>query len=149
MNKFKSILAMLAVAVFAVACQKETTPAIEYLDVTPNNLSGKWQLVEWNGQPLSGGTYFYVEFTRKDREFTIWQNFDSISSNAHEVTGQYNIQTDVELGAIIIGKYNYDGGFWAHNYEVNDLTSTSMTWVAVDDSNFVQKFVRVNNIPVK
>ena len=151
MNRLKSIFAVLAFVVMAIACQKEPAGGqVEYLDVTPNNISGKWKLVEWNGQPLTGGTYFYVEFVRKDRKFTIWQNFDSILNNAHEVTGTFNIETDVELGAIIIGKYDYDGGLWSHKYEVNDLTSDSMTWVvAFEDDRFTQKFVRVDNIPVK
>ena len=151
MNKFKSILVVLAVAMLAIACQKDSDGTKEqYLDVTPNNLAGKWQLVEFNGDPLIGGTYFYVEFFRKDRKYTIWQNFDSISNNAHEVTGTYNIMTDVEYGAIIVGKYDYDGGLWSHKYEVNDLTANTMTWVvAYEDDVHVQKFVRVDNIPVK
>ena len=150
MNRVKSNLAILAVAVLAIACQKETAPAVVYLDVTPNNISGKWKLVEWDGQPLAESTYFYIEIIRKDRKYTIWQNFDSIQENAHEVTGKYNIETDVELGAIIRGKYDFDGGLWTYDYEVNDLTSDSMTWVAIDNENsFTQKFVRVSDIPVK
>ena len=153
MNKFKSILVVLAAAMLAIACQKESAGTkVQYLDVTPNNLVGKWQLVEFNGEPLVGGTYFYIEFVRKDRKFTIWQNFDSISNNAHVETGTFNITTDVEFGAIIIGRYDnvYDGGHWSHKYEVNDLTSDSMTWVvAYEDNVHVQKFVRVDDIPVK
>lgn len=151
MNRLKSILVVLAVAVLAIACQKESAETkVQYLDVTPNNIAGMWQLVEWNGKPLAGGTYFYIEFVRKDRKYTIWQNFDSIADNAHEVTGNYNIETDVEFGAIIVGKYDFDAGLWSHKYEVNDLTANSMTWVvAFEDTIFSQKFVRVDNIPVK
>ena len=150
MNKLKSILAVLAVAVLTIACQKESTDSKgQFLEVTPNNISGKWQLVEWNGESLKAGTYFYIEFIRKDRKFTIWQNFDSISDNAHVSTGAFNIEMDVESGAIVSGKYDYDGGFWSHDYEVNDLTSTTMIWVASDNKSFTQKFVRVSNIPVK
>ena len=138
MNRIKSILAVLAVAMLAIACQKETAPAVVYLDVTPNNISGNWQLVEWNGQQLDAGTYFFIELVRKDKEFTIWQNFDSMSSYPHQVTGNYNLETDVEKGVIIIGKYDFDGGFWSHDYEVNDLTANQMTWVAVDDPGFTQ-----------
>ena len=142
---------MLVVAALAIGCQKETAePKDMYLEVTPNNLAGKWQLVEFNGEPLIGGTYFYIEFVRKDRKFTIWQNFDSISSNAHESTGTYNILEDIELGAIIVGKYEYNASQWSHKYEVNDLTSDSMTWVvAYEEKVHVQKFVRVDNIPFK
>ena len=151
MKRLKSILAVLVVAVLAIACQKEQSGTqVEYLDVTPNNISGKWRLVEWDGQPLAEGTYFYIEIVRKDKKYTIWQNFGSIPENAHKVTGSYNIVTDVLLGAIIRGKYDFDGGLWAYDYEVNDLTSDRMTWVAIDDDNsFTQKFVRVSDIPVK
>ena len=149
MNKFKSILAILVVAVLAIACQKESDSNGQFLEVTPNNVSGKWQLVEWNGESLADGTYFYIEFIRKDKKFTIWQNFDSISENAHVSSGTYNIEMDVEIGAVMSGKYDFDGGFWSHDYEVNDLTSSTMTWVATDNKSFTQKFVRVSNIPVK
>ena len=146
MNRIKSIFVMLVMALASVSCTEET-PVIEYLDVTPNNLSGKWQLVEWNGTPLAENTYFYIEFVRKDRKYTIWQNFDSMGSLPHKVTGIYNIGTDVELGAILSGMYDYDEGFWAHDYEVNDLTGSAMVWVATDEPAFVQKFIRVESLP--
>lgn len=151
MNKLKSVSAILLFAVLAIGCQKESAePKDKYLEVTPNNLAGQWQLVEFNGKPLIGGTYFYIDFVRKDRKFTIWQNFDSISVNAHESTGTYNILTDVEYGAVIVGKYDHDASLWSHKYEINDLTSDSMTWVVVyEDDIHVQKFVRVDSVPVK
>ena len=58
------------------------------------------------------------------------------------MTGIFNIETDLEKGAIIRGIYDYDEGNWSHQYEVNDLTKDSMIWVATDDPSFVQKFVR-------
>ena len=147
MNRLKSILAMLAFAVLAIACQKEQSGTqVEYLDVTPNNISGKWKLVEWNGEPLAGGTYFYIEFVRKDRTFTIWQNFDSMGQMPHEVTGEYNVIKDYQ-GSYLRGMYDNAEGYWAHDYYVLDLTATSMTMVALDDETFVQKFIRVNPLP--
>lgn len=140
MYRIKSLFVMLAVAMLASSCGKEE-PVVEYLDVTPNNISGEWKLVEWSGISQKY-TYFYINFIRKDREFIIYQNFDSMGEMPHVVTGEFNIEPDVELGAIIVGMYDYDEGFWAHRYEVNDLTETTMTWVAVDDPSFVQKFVR-------
>ena len=142
MKVFKSMSVMFAALVLAVACGKEETPVVEYLEVTPNNIAGEWKLVEWNGAALSGDTYFYVEFIRKDREFVIYQNFDSMGQIAHTTEGNFNIQLDVELGAILVGKYKYDGGLWSHDYEVNNLTKSSMEWIAVDDPSFTQKFER-------
>ena len=70
-----------------------------------------------------------------------------MSDYPHVVTGEFNIEMDVELGAIIRGIYDYDEGFWAHEYEVNNLTESSMEWVATDDPSFVQKFKRIPSIP--
>ena len=54
----------------------------------------------------------------------------------------------MELGAIIRGMYDYDSGDWAHRYIVKSLTASEMIWVAKDDENYVQKFERVESIPV-
>lgn len=141
MNRIKSMFFVLA-ALLTVACNREEQPVVEYLDVTPNNISGEWQLVEWKGAALDEDTYFYIDLVRKDREFVIYQNFDSMGNMPHVMTGNFNIETDLVKGAIITGMYDYSEGFWAHQYEVNDLTANTMTWVAVDDAEFVQKFVR-------
>ena len=142
MNRFKSIIAMLAAVTLAASCGKEE-PVVEYLDVTPNNIAGEWELVEWSGVAHEY-TYFYIDFVRKDRKFTIYQNFDSMGQMPHVVTGEFNIEEDLEKGYVIRGMYDYDEGLWAHIYEVNELTETSMTWVAVDDPSFIQKFVRAS-----
>ena len=55
--------------------------------------------------------------------------------------------TDPMNGAVINGKYDNDEGLWQHSYMVKDLTATEMTWIAVDDPNFIQHFVRVESIP--
>ena len=147
MKLFRTIIMVLSAAVVLASCTEET-PVVEYLDVTPNNISGEWELVQWNGNSLEDGTYFYIEFIRKDRKYVIYQNFKSIGEFPQVLTGTFNIETDVELGAIIRGMYDFDGGYWAHDYEVNNLTSGQMEWVAVDDIEFTQKFVK-SKIPAE
>lgn len=147
MKLFRTIIMVLSAAVVLASCTEET-PVVEYLDVTPNNISGEWELVQWNGNALEDGTYFYIEFIRKDRKYVIYQNFKSIGEFPQVLTGTFNIETDVELGAIIRGMYDFDGGYWAHDYEVNNLTSGQMEWVAVDDIEFTQKFVK-SKIPAE
>ena len=72
------------------------------------------------------------------------------SSNVpHVITGKYTLTTDPELGTIIRGSYDHDNGEWAHRYMIQSLTADEMFWVATDDLSFSQKFVRVDNIPVK
>ena len=142
MNRFKSIFVMLTVALSAVSCGKQELPVIEYLDVTPNNIAGEWKLIKWSGSDLDEGSYFYMDLVRKDRKFTVYQNFDSMADMSHVVSGEFNIETDEDLGAVISGMYDYDEGFWAHEYVVRNLTKDSMEWVAVDDDTFVQTFIR-------
>ena len=153
MNTFKKIMtaALVALSFLAVSCDRNDTsePQEIYLDVNANNISGKWELVEWNGNALTAGTYVFMEIVRNDRTFKIYQNLDSFNDVPHVVTGSYNIVTDPELGAIIRGNYDYDAGDWAHRYIIKDLTSEKMTWIAKDDPTFVQKYVRVESIPVK
>ena len=152
MNRIKRLMAALAACVFvAVSCDvnDQTQPQEIYLDVNANNISGQWELVEWNGTSLTSGTYVYLDIVRNDRTYTMYQNIDSFGNVPHKVTGSYFIETDPELGAIIRGNYDHDSGDWAHRYIVKDLTSDSMTWVAKDDPEFIQKFVRVESVPVE
>ena len=146
MNILRKLSILLAAAALASCAEKEEP--IVYLDVNAHNISGSWQLVEWNGAALNEATYMYVNFVRNDKTFTIYQNLDSFVDVPHVVTGSFYIETAVELGAIIRGNYDYDSGDWAHRYIVRDLTGTEMTWIAKDDETYVQKFARVDSIPV-
>ena len=137
-------------AVASMACNKIDDPqdkAPEPLEVNTNNISGKWELVEWNGAPMAEGTYVYMDIER-GKTYTMYQNLDSFSDIPHVITGSYNLATDPELGAIIRGSYDHDNGDWAHRYIIRDLYENEMLWVAKDDPSFTQKFRRVSTIPV-
>lgn len=141
-------LAFVAMSVFAVSCDVEEVESVpQQLEVTAHNISGQWQLIEWNEAALAEGTYVYMDFVRNDKTYTMYQNLDSFSNVPHVVTGSFYIETDPELGAIIRGNYDHDSGDWAHRYIVKSLTSTEMIWVAKDDETFIQKFQRVDSIP--
>ncbi len=152
MNITKTIMAaaLAAFAMVAVSCGKNETPepVEEQLEVNANNISGNWQLVEWNESELAEDTYVYLNFVRNDKTYTMYQNIDSFAGVPHVVTGSYYIYTDVELGAIIRGNYDHDSGDWAHRYVVKSLTATKMVWVAKDDETFIQCFERIDSIPV-
>lgn len=147
MNIIKKISIMLLSAVALISCAEKETPIV-YLDVNAHTISGSWKLVDWNGAALKDSTYMYVNFVRNDRTFTIYQNLDSFTNVPHVATGSFFLETDMELGAVIRGAYDYDSGDWAHRYVVCELTSTSMKWIAKDDPNYVQLFERVDTIPV-
>ena len=97
-----TLLALIATAF--CACDDDKS-YVAPLDVTPNNLAGTWQLVQWNGAPLAEGSYVYIEFIRKDQKYVMYQNLDSFG--ARKLTGRFAIETDEELGAIIYGNYDY------------------------------------------
>lgn len=150
MNKVKSILVTLAVIFSAVACGNKmpVEPPVEYLEVNVSNISGSWELVEWNGAQLQSGTYVFLNIIRKDWTYQMWQNVDSFQDIPHQVTGRFYLDVDPAVGAVIRGDYDHDSGDWAHRYIIKDLTKDSMVWVAKDNADYVQKFVRVESIPV-
>lgn len=147
MKKILILLSIIAIAV--VSCEKnpmrEEPPQLE---VNANNISGQWELVQWNGEYLTEGTYVYLDIVRNDRTYTMYQNMDSFSNVPHVITGSYRLSTDEELGAIIRGTYDHDSGEWSHRYIIQSLTANEMFWVAKDDPSFTQKFRRVSTIPV-
>ena len=138
-NWFYLTLMMLAVTL--CGCSSEDEVVEPQLDVTPHNISGTWQLESWhNGVQLAEGAYLYIELIRKDRLF---KSYDTIGSALPRYrTGVYNIETDPELGAIIRGLYDYDGGDWNHRYIVTSLTASKMIWVAKENPAEVQVFVK-------
>lgn len=153
MNRIKNIMASALVAMTALvfsSCDSNEVPHPEeqQIEVNANNISGKWELVEWNDSPLAEGTYIYLDIVRNDKTYTMYQNIDSFGSLPHVVTGSYYIDFDVELGAVIRGNYDHDSGDWAHRYRIVSLTAGEMIWVAKDDETFIQRFYRVDSIPV-
>ena len=142
MKKFFSLIASVsALVILAVSCG-EKEPVIEYLEVNKNNISGTWSLTEWNGAALKEGSFLRMELIRDDGTFRITENLDSFEDIPRVVTGRYSLDNYDDLGAVISGDYDHDSGFWTHSYVIRDLTSLSMTWIAVDDENFVQVFER-------
>jgi hypothetical protein len=150
MNRIKTMLAIAAIALSAIACEKNDLSQPEELkEVNANNISGKWQLHEWDGAHMLEGTYVYLDIVRNGQTYTMYQNIDSFGDIPHVITGRYFIETDPAVGAVIRGDYDHDSGDWAHRYIVKDLTATSMTWVAKDNPEYIQKYERVESIPVE
>ena len=149
MKLMRIITAYAASLLLMLSCTNKETPAVEYLDVTANNLAGNWEQVEWRGSELVESSYFYMKIVRKDQKFTFYQNTDSMADMPHVITGRFNIEIDPELGAIILGEYDYVGEYWSHRYIVKELTADTMTWIAVDDPTETKKFVRISSIPVE
>lgn len=146
MKKILTFISIIALAFTFMSCEKEQNDAQpQQLEVNANNISGQWELVQWNGNPLAEGTYVYLDIVRNDKTYTMYQNMDSFSNVPHVITGSYYLSTD---GAVIRGSYDHDLGEWSHRYIIQSLTANEMFWVATDDLSFTQKFVRVESIPV-
>ena len=145
MKRLLRFASLLALVCAVAACEKTTETPEPVLDVTANNISGVWRLAGWNDKGLAQGAYVYIEFTRRNTEFTIYENLDSFS--ARKITGRYNIYTDEEHGAIIRGQYDYGNGDWQHRYIVRSLTKTSMTWIALDDADDISVYERCDGVP--
>lgn len=130
-----------ALSSFATSCKPDLSPQPEYLDVTPFNLAGEWELVSLNGSELQYGTYFKITFNRSDKTYEYSSNLNTAKD--YQVTGKYNIVMDEEKGAILRGNYDHDLGYWKRSYVVKDLTKDSMTWVSVPTEAYPDEEVRV------
>ena len=150
MKKILTLISIIAIAFCASSCEKvDDNEQPQQLEVNAHNISGQWELVQWNGNALVEGTYVYLDIVRNDKTYTMYQNMDSFSNVPHVSTGSYALSTDVELGAIIRGSYDHDCGEWAHRYIIKNLTADEMLWVATDDPTFTQTYIRVESIPVE
>ena len=150
MKRIISLIAVIALSAAVISCDKKDLSELQpvQLEVNAHTISGQWQLLKWNGEELAEGTYVYLDIVRNDKTYTMYQNMDSFTDVPHVLTGSYFLYTDEELGAIIRGNYDHDGGEWAHRYSITNLTENEMYWVSTDNPSFTQQFIRVDNIPV-
>ena len=148
MKKWFRTALLLATVVALGACSDKEEYTDPGLEVTVSNIAGIWKLATWNdGTSLADGTYVYMELTRRDRTFTLYENLDSFI--ATRKSGVYNIEIDEDLGAVIRGQYDYGNGDWRHRYIITSLTADTMVWVAKDDAADVSVYERCEAIPAE
>ena len=139
MKRFLGFAMVFVAALVLSSCEKEGGVSNEYLDVTPNNISGVWRVESFdNGVELNEKTYRYIEFRRKDKSFVSYDNLGSME--VQKRSGRFDITTDG--AAVIRGQYNFGQGDWEPSYYVRDLTKERMVWVAIDDESLVTVYVR-------
>jgi hypothetical protein len=139
MKKITNFAIAMLCAVAALSCSEPDESGTVFLDVTPNNISGVWSLKSYDGgHKLGEGTYYYIEFDRKDKTFVSYDNLGSME--VFKNSGRYDIVTDG--AAVIRGMYDFGRGDWEHSYYVRNLTQNSMVWVAVDDESISQVYER-------
>ncbi len=145
MKKITNLFMLLAIALF-VACDEPIDTTVPTLKVTPYNLDGSWKLESLSGNQLASGTYVYLVLDSRST-FEIYDNTSSMYPTLF--TGKFELEEDWRVGDVISGTYDYEQGAWAHQYVVTDLYKESMVWTAKDDSTYVQKFVRVEEVPTE
>lgn len=145
MKRLLKIAFTVLAAAACLACSKDSSEdKTVYLSVNPTNLAGYWQLSEWNGKPLAEGNFAYIEITRQDKKFTMYENITGTSTVTREYTGTYGISDDDVIRGI------YDNSiytYWSHDYKITELTYDRMVWTATDDPDDVSVYVRVDAIP--
>lgn len=74
MKNILNLMALFAFVLCCVSCDDDEKAEIPTLPVTAANLNGTWQLAEWNGQPMTEGTYCYITFNRRELTFEMYQS---------------------------------------------------------------------------
>lgn len=90
MKNILNLMALFAFVLCCVSCDDDEKAEIPTLPVTAANLNGTWQLAEWNGQPMTEGTYCYITFNRRELTFEMYQKFDSMY--ARYITGSFSLE---------------------------------------------------------
>ncbi|MBQ3209814.1 MAG: hypothetical protein IJB23_08375 [Alistipes sp.] len=145
----RKYIALLFAALALCSCDKPDNNQSDMLiEVTPTTLAGLWMLESYdNGKTLAEGTFVYIDFVRSDRSYTIYQNVGSMYTQT--ITGNYFIDIDSELGAVIRGNYGtdeYNYFDWSHRYIVQ-MQSDTMRWIAKDDPENISVYIRVDALP--
>lgn len=144
MKKITNLLMLLAVVLFT-ACD-ETVETPDTLEVKPYNIEGVWMLSEQYGGALADSAYVYLVLDRR-YTFELYENTQFQCPVLF--TGKYELEYDWRVGDVISGTYDYDLGAWSHEYVITELREQSMTWTAKDDASYVQKYVRVPEVPAE
>lgn len=133
----KFLFAVSAASFLAFSCEKEKVSEPVWMDVTPNNIAGTWELAEWWGAPLAEGSFVYMELIRRDNKFVMYQNIDSYATR--KFSGIYSID---ESSDVISGRYDNEVGNWNNDYVISELTADRMVWTVKGNPDDVSVYVR-------
>lgn len=138
------ILFALTLAVAFVSCTKDE-PAVGYLEVNANNISGCWQFESYgDGTTIHPNTAVYFKFIRRDTKYEKYDNLGSHKDNYVKETGVFDIIVDESLGSIIMGYEDFSfKEQWDNQYVVTDLTADRMVWTAITESGRLTDDVRI------
>ena len=114
-------------AISTMSCEKPAPlPSDEHVAVTYYNIDGCWELSQLNGQPLQEDTYLYIEFSRSDRSYQMWDNLNSMYGVC--TTGTFYITEEEDGTYTLMGNYDHGAGEWSSNYKVEMFDIDCMQW---------------------
>ncbi len=139
------ILIALALSIGIVSCKEDDEPVGEpQLEVNYKNVSGIWQLIEWNSEEIPEDLHFYLKLNRLDNTFETYDNLGSMYSV--KKTGEYEIVGDKYEGYSLTGVYDYTHKDW-DEYKIKSLTQSSITLVKKNNANDISIYRKVESIP--
>lgn len=144
MRLFRLLLSvtLMLVAITTTSCEKPAPlPSDERVDVTYYNIDGCWELYMFHGAPLQEDTYLYIEFSRSDHRYQMWDNLNSMYGIS--TTGTFYI-TEEDGTYTLSGNYDHGAGDWSSNYKVEMSSTDNMTWRSTET---ILDFRRIDSIP--
>ncbi|MFV0365915.1 MAG: hypothetical protein ACK5JS_05340 [Mangrovibacterium sp.] len=135
-----------AISSLAFACNDDddNNAGEQQIDITTANISGIWQLKEWNGEAMKEGLHMYIDFDRTDETFTMYDNIGSMYTV--KSTGMYWIEGDDFYGYTLNGMYDYSHEEW-QDYTITSMTKTHLELTIEDSIPDVSVYVRCDTIP--
>lgn len=130
-------------AISTMSCEKPAPlPSDEKVDVTYYNIDGCWELYMFHGAPLQEDTYLYIEFSRSDHRYQMWDNLNSMYGIS--TTGTFYITEEEDDTYTLSGNYDHGAGDWSSNYKVEMSSTDNMTWRSTET---ILDFRRIDSIP--
>jgi hypothetical protein len=129
-----------------MSCEKPAPlPSDEKVAATYYNIDGCWELSQLNGQPLQEDTYLYIEFSRSDHRYQMWDNLNSMYGTT--TTGTFAISEEEDGTYTLSGTYDYGVGDWNSCYMVtlSDGGNKMQWWRRGADQ--VMEFEHISEIP--
>ena len=145
MRLFRLLLSvtLMLVAITTTSCEKPAPlPSDERVAVTYYNIDGCWELYMFHGAPLQEDTYLYIEFSRSDHRYQMWDNLNSMYRIS--TTGTFYITEEEDGTYTLSGNYDHGAGDWSSNYKVEMSSTENMTWRSTET---ILDFRRIDSIP--
>jgi hypothetical protein len=99
----------------------------ENSNINIDNLTGTW--VDKNNTARS------MTIIKRNGSYTF-------QTGASTFVGEFNLQISENDEVIIVGSADQNNNEWNHTYILQELTATTMKWVATDDNSIIYEYIR-------